>query len=327
MRITVVGAGAMGTLMAARLSSAMASGTGGAVSERPERVILYGRPSPHLEAIQRDGVRLTERDGTTHTIPVQVTTEPADVAGSELIIVLVKSWATAESVKPLRSHLTRDAVVLTLQNGLGNAAQLRSALLHDGVRPHVWLGVTTQAALRTEPGCVTHSGEGITVIGRRSSEVNTRLQEIAATLTSAGIPTTAVDDIHRWVWRKLAVNAAINPVTALADVPNCAVRKNHDLQNACRLLASEAAAVASARGLALDEQQVMDAVNDVAEATGDNRSSMLIDLENGLRTEIDAINGAIVKEAHRRGIPAPANQLMVSLIRARASRQERQGRD
>ncbi len=310
--------------MAARLSSAMASGEG---SERPERVILYSRPSPHIEAIQRDGVRLTERDGTTHTVPVEATTDPADVAGSELIIVLVKSWATAESVTPLKSYLTRDAVVLTLQNGLGNAAQLRSALLHDGVRPHVWLGVTTQAALRTEPGCVTHTGEGITVIGRKSSEVNTRLQEIAATLTSAGIPTSAVDDIHRWVWRKLAVNAAINPLTALAEVPNCAVRDNQDLQAACRLLASEAAAVASARGLPLDEQQVMDAINDVAEATGDTRSSMLLDLENGLRTEIDAINGAIVKEAKRRDIPVPANQLMVSLVRARESRPERHGRD
>jgi 2-dehydropantoate 2-reductase len=314
----------MGTLMAARLSSAMQAGGGqGDASGRPERVILYGRPSDHLDAIQRNGVTLTERDGTTHTIPVQATSNPADVAGSDLVIVLVKAWATGQSVKPLKAHLTRDAVVLTLQNGLGNAAQLRSALLHDGVRPHVWLGVTTQAALRTAPGKVTHSGSGITVIGRNSSEVNTRLQQIADALTVADIETRAVDDIHRWVWRKLAVNAAINPVTALAGVENRAVRENEDLQVACRLLASEAAAVASARGLALDTQQVVNAINDVAEATGDNRSSMLVDLEHGMRTEIDAINGAIVKEAQRRGIAVPANQLVLSLIRAREARATR----
>jgi 2-dehydropantoate 2-reductase len=306
----------MGTLMAARLSSAMQAGDSGDATERPERVILYGRPSDHLAAIQRDGVVLTERDGRAHTVPVTATSDPADVDGSELVIVLVKSWATGESVKPLRSHLTRDAVVLTLQNGLGNASQLRSALLHDGVRPHVWLGVTTQAALRTAPGRVSHTGEGITVIGRKSSEVNTRLQQVAATLTSAGVETHAVDDIHRWVWRKLAVNAAINPVTALAGVPNRAIRENADLQRACRLLASEAVAVAAARGLALDEQQLMNTINDVAEATGENRSSMLVDLELGMRTEIDAINGAIVKEAQRRGVEVPANQLVVSLIRA-----------
>jgi len=308
----------MGTLMAARLSSAMASGAGtDDAATRPERVILYGRPSPHLEAIARDGVKLTERDGSTHVIPVKATSNPADVEGSELVIVLVKSWATGESVRPLRSYLTRDAVVLTLQNGLGNAAQLRSALLHDGVRPHVWLGVTTQAAIRTAPGSVRHTGEGITVIGRKSNEVNTRLRQIATTLTSADIPTSAVDDIHRWVWRKLAVNAAINPVTALAGVPNREVRENRDLQNACRLLATEATAVANARGLALDTQEVLNAVSEVATATGDNRSSMLVDLENGLRTEIDAINGAIVREARRRGIAVPANQLVTSLIRAR----------
>jgi 2-dehydropantoate 2-reductase len=310
----------MGTLMAARLTSAMASGDEADAAERPERVILYGRPSEHLAAIQRDGVTVTERDGSAHLVPVHGTSDPAEVAGSDLVIVLVKSWATGESVRPLREHLTRDAVVLTLQNGLGNAAQLRSALLHDGVRPHVWLGVTTQAALRAAPGRVTHTGEGITVIGRKSSEVNTRLQQIATTLTNAGIETRAVDDIHRWVWRKLAVNAAINPVTALAGVPNRAVRENPHLQEACRLLASEAAAVASARGLALDAGQVMDAINDVAEATGENRSSMLVDIEQGMRTEIDAINGAIVKEAQRRGVEVPANQLVTSLIRARETR-------
>lgn len=306
----------MGTLVAARLTSAMQADGSNDEAGRPERVTLYGRPSEHIATIQRDGVTLTELDGSAHSVPVTATSDPADVEGSDLVIVLVKSWATGESVKPLKSHLTRDAVVLTLQNGLGNAAQLRSALLHDGVRPHVWLGVTTQAALRTAPGKVTHTGEGITVIGRKSSEVNPRLQQVAATMTAAGIETHAIDDIHRWVWRKLAVNAAINPVTALAGAPNRAIRENADLQRACRLLASEAVAVAAARGLALDEQQLMNTINDVAEATGDNRSSMLVDLENGMRTEIDAINGAIVKEAQRRGVEVPANQLVLSLIRA-----------
>src|SRR5690554_5132215 len=100
----------MGTLMAARLSSAMAPGDApDGTSTRPERLILYGRPSPHLEAIQRDGVSLTERDGSTSRIPIHATSEPSEVEGSELVIVLVKSWATGDSVKPLRSHLTRDA--------------------------------------------------------------------------------------------------------------------------------------------------------------------------------------------------------------------------
>lgn len=314
----------MGTLVAARLASA----TGGSetpgdgdAAEYPTRVMLYGRPSAHLDTIARDGVSLTEQDGSTSVIPVQATSDPADVEGSDLVICLVKAWASGESMTPLKSHLTRDTIVLTLQNGLGNAAQLRSALLHDGMRPHVWLGMTTQAALRTGPGAIVHTGDGITVIGRKSSEVNPRLRHVAATLTNGRWQTVAVDDIHRWVWRKLAINAAINPITALAGVPNRAIREDTELQKAARLLASEVAAVATARGISLDTKTVMAAVNDVAMATGDNRSSMLVDLETGLRTEIDAINGAVVAEARRHGIPVPANQMMTALIRARERRQ------
>lgn len=319
MRITVVGAGAMGTLVAARLSSAVTADAadGDNSVERPTRIVLYGRPSEHLDTIARNGVTLTEQDGSTSTISLHATSEPAAVEGSDLVICLVKAWASGESVAPLKSYLTRDTIVLTLQNGLGNAAQLRSALLHDGVRPHVWLGVTTQAAIRPEPGTITHTGAGITVIGRKSSEVNPRLREIASTMTNGAWPTTAVEDIHRWVWRKLAVNAAINPITALAGVPNRAIREDSELQRAAKIIASEVAAVASERGISLGSKEIMAAVNDVAEATGDNRSSMLVDLEHGSRTEIDAINGAIVSEARRQKVPVPANHLMTALVRAR----------
>lgn len=323
MRITVVGAGAMGTLVAARLSSAI---TPNATDEddpgaRPSQVVLYGRPSAHLDTIARDGATLTERDGSTSVIRIHATSDPAEVESSDLLICLVKAWASGESVAPLKSYLTRDTIVLTLQNGLGNAAQLRSALLHDGVRPHVWLGVTTQAAIRTAPGAITHTGSGITVIGRKSSEVNPRLREVATTMTNGAWQTAAVEDIHRWVWRKLAVNAAINPITALAGVPNRAIRENSELQKAAKIIASEVAAVATARGISLDARELIAAVNGVAEATGDDRSSMLVDLEHGSRTEIEAINGAIVSEARRERIPVPTNQLMTALVRARERHQ------
>jgi 2-dehydropantoate 2-reductase len=217
--------------------------------------------------------------------------------------------------------LTRDTAVLTLQNGLGNAATLRSALLCAGVRPSVWMGVTTQAAFRPEPGVVVHTGDGITAIGRRTIGANERLKAIAACFSTAGWSTIAVDDIHRWVWRKLAVNAAINPLTALAGVPNRAISRDTGLRTAAAALATEVVAVANARGVAIDTAEVLAAVEEVARATGDNRSSMLVDLDHGLRTEIDAINGAVVSEGVRRGVKAPANQLMTALIRAR-ERQE-----
>jgi 2-dehydropantoate 2-reductase len=308
----------MGSLMAARLTLAMTSGSSNAGSASPiERVLLYGRPSAHLDAIKANGLRFTEMDGRTITVPIEASSEPADVKGSDLVVVLVKAWASGEAMAPLRSHLTRDAVVLTLQNGLGNAAMIRTSLLHEGVRPHVWLGVTTQAAIRTEPGAVTHTGDGLTAIGRRTPEVNARLRDLAKTLSGAGWQTVAVEDIHRWVWRKLAINAAINPLTALAGVPNAAISTDPGLRDAATTIVTEVVDVARARNVTLNLQQIIEAVDEVARATGDNRSSMLVDLEGGMRTEIDAINSEVVRQTRRHGIRVPSNELLTTLIRAR----------
>ena len=152
-KITVVGAGAMGSLVAARLTASMnyhAEEPGG--TPELERVLLYGRQSEHLERIREHGLELTERDGQTNNIRLEVSSDPADVTGSDVVIVLVKAWATGEACAPLAPYLDRHAVVLTLQNGLGNAKALREVLVHNGVRPHIWMGVTTQAAVRTSPG-------------------------------------------------------------------------------------------------------------------------------------------------------------------------------
>ena len=197
---------------------------------------------------------------------------------------------------------------------------LRSALLRDGIRPHVYLGVTTQAAMRLEPGVIAHTGSGITALGRRTNPVNTQLRDIATALTSSGLQAVAVDDIHRWVWRKLAVNAAINPLTALASVQNSVISTDPGLRASAETIAREVVTVGRASGVKIDLKEVLAAIDDVARSTGDNRSSMLVDIETGTPTEIDAINGAIVSEARRHAIKVPANQLMTALVRAREGR-------
>ncbi len=319
MRIAIVGAGAMGSLWAGRLAAA-AGRPGQNPGSTIDGVVLYGRPSDHLDAIRSNGLRIVERSGAASVIPVTATTNPADVEGSEVVLVLVKAWASAEAAAPLRGYLDRDTVVITLQNGLGNASALRTALLRDGVRPHVYLGVTAQGAMRTEPGVIVHAGSGITALGRRTNPANTQLRDIANAMTAAGLQTVAVDDIHRWVWRKLAVNAAINPLTALAGAPNGSIATDPGLRAAAEIVAREVGAVGKASGVKIDLQEVLAAIEDVARGTGDNRSSMLVDLETGTATEIDAINGAVVSEARRHAIKGPANQVMTALIRAREGR-------
>jgi 2-dehydropantoate 2-reductase len=309
----------MGSLMAGRLA-AIAGKDDPESGSAVEGVVLYGRDSDHLAAIRDNGLTVIERDGSRNVIPVRATTDPADIEGSEVVFVLVKAWASAEAAAPLRPYLNRDTVVITLQNGLGNASALRSALLRDGVRPHVYLGVTTQAAMRLEPGVISHTGSGITALGRRTNPVNTQLRDIANALTASGLQAVAVDDIHRWVWRKLAVNAAINPLTALAGVQNSVISTDPGLRQAAEAIAREVVAVGKASGVKIDVKEVLAAIDEVARSTGDNRSSMLVDIETGTPTEIDAINGAIVSEARRHAIKVPANQLMTALVRAREGR-------
>ncbi|HLU34288.1 MAG TPA: ketopantoate reductase family protein [Thermomicrobiales bacterium] len=317
MKITVVGAGAMGSLLAARLTLAMRSHASepGAAPEL-ERVLLYGRSSDHLDAIRDHGLELTERDGQVTRTRLDVTSDPAEVKGSDVVVVLVKAWATEEAVAPLRDYVSRDTIALTLQNGLGNASALRRALMKNGARPHVWLGVTTQAAVRTEPGKVTHTTDGITAIGRRTPLVNDALSGLAAAFTDNGWRTVAVADIHRWVWRKLAINCAINPLTALAGVPNHAMSTDQDLRLAAMEVIEEVVEVAASQGVRLNADVLGDLLEGVARSAGNPYSSMYVDLEQGLRTEIDAINGQVVRHAKRANIPVPANTLLTRLVRA-----------
>jgi 2-dehydropantoate 2-reductase len=245
---------------------------------------------------------------------VPATTDPAPVAAADLVVLLVKAWATAEAVASVRPYLREEAAVLTLQNGLGNGAALRAALGPEP-RPEVLVGVTSQAALRVAPGVVRHTGSGPTLVGREGGGVDARATAAAAAFTAAGLAAAAVPDIDRWVWRKLAVNAAINGLTALAGVPNGEIAADPDLRAAGVALAREVEAVARAHGLELGD--VAAAVAEVATATAGNRSSMLRDLETGGRTEVDAIHCAVVAAGDAVGIDTPGNRTVAALVRAR----------
>jgi 2-dehydropantoate 2-reductase len=301
-RIVVLGAGAMGSLMAGRLALAGSD------------VVLLGRPSSHLARIADTGLTLTEDDGSSRDIPLSVTTDSAAVAEIDLLVVLVKSWATAEALAPIRDRLPATAMVLTLQNGLGNVAAIRAALGDDASIRDVMIGVTAQAARREGAGVVRHTGDGPTAIGRPDGLTTPRLSAAATAFVSAGFSTVVVPDIERWVWRKLAVNAAINGPTALAGVPNGAIRSDPELRAAAIILAAEVAAIARARGIKLDH--IAAAVDKVARDTALNRSSMLQDFDAHERTEVDAIYGLMIAESERLGIGVPASRVVAALIRA-----------
>lgn len=308
MAVVVLGPGALGSLLAARLATA------------GEPVRLLGRPTPHVEAIERAGLTLEELDGRTRTVAVETTTNPAAVAAAEAVIVAVKTWATEEAVSPLAPSLREQTLVLTLQNGLGNRERI-ARVLTAHPPGSIAAGTTTEGALRLDPGRVRHTGGGETVFGLPLGEPDTRIDRLAASFRRSGMATRVVADVEPWLWRKLATNAAINGLTALAGVANGVVAADPALAGAARMVAREVAAVAAARGVATGD--VEQAVLAIAAATAGNRSSMLRDLEAHQPTEVEAIHGAVVAAAAAAGVAAPLCRLLAALIAAR----ERVGRN
>ncbi len=300
MRFVIVGPGALGSVF------------GAALAKQGHRVLLLGRRTPHLEALRAEGLRLEARDGTVEQLPVSATVDPADVTDADAVIVLVKSVDTITAMSGIRPYVSPGQIVLTLQNGLGNVDRIRSVL---GSGPRLLIGVTSQAATRLGPGWVKHAGEGPTLVGYLDERDAKAATWLASVFADAGLAATTVPDIGRWVWQKLAVNAAINGLTAVGNIPNGAVATTPSLLDAAEIIAEEVASVA--RELGIELSGMRRAILETANATKGNRSSMLQDLDAGRPTEVAAIHEAVLTAAEEVGIATPATRVLAALIRAK----------
>jgi 2-dehydropantoate 2-reductase len=275
---------------------------------RPGRLLvtLVGSWRAALAAVSAGGVRVDDVDGAWSAA---VAAAPlAQAPRAELAVVLVKSHQTA-AVAPAVGRIVGSAgVALTLQNGLGNREVLEAAA--GGGR--VLVGVTMAGVTLLGPGHVRGHVAG-TVLGADEAGAAFR---IAALMDEAGLKAEVEPDIDRLLWRKLAVNCAINPLSALLGVPNGALLETPDSRAVLEAAAREAGVVAAALGIDLGQDPVQAAV-EVAQLTAANRSSMLQDLARGAATEIDAINGVVVREGERLGIPTPVNRRLLDDVRAR----------
>lgn len=299
MRIAIIGIGAMGCLLGAILSP-LAS------------VTLLGHWPEQLATLRRDGLRLLHPDGReTHHL-LAVAGDPAALAGADLILVAVKSRQTAGAATTAAQLLGPDGLAVTLQNGLNNRATLRAVLGNDRVA----LGVTAQGATVVGPGIIRHAGHGPTHLGcdpALGAPQLARLAELAGCLRQAGFETHLVDDTDALVWGKLAVNAAINPLTALLGVPNGFLVQHAALEAIMRRTAAEVATIAAAQGIDVAGNTGERAVT-VAHATAANRSSMLQDVARGAPTEIDAICGAVARSGRQLGVATPLNERLHELV-------------
>lgn len=293
--ILIVGSGALAAYFGARLA---ASG---------KSIIMLGTWKAGIQALKKDGIRLFS-NGEEKRYPVIAISDLEGISGINNAMVLVKSWQTARAAEQLAQVLDPNGIALTLQNGLGNLEVLRSKLGEERTA----LGVTTTGATLLGPGKVKAGGEGAVTLG-----VHPRLSELKRALGDAGFIVKETEDPAGILWSKLIVNAAINPLTALLEVPNGYLLKSKNTRELMRSLAEEAAAVAKAKGIPLHIENPTRAVEEVAESTAENISSTLQDIRRGAPTEIDQINGAIVIEGSKLGIPVPINQIVWQLIQAK----------
>jgi 2-dehydropantoate 2-reductase len=297
MHITIIGAGAMGSLLAFYLCE-------------EADVWLLDRWRAQVETIARDGLRC-ERDGVETLRRPHATADPTAIGPCDVALVLVKAHQTDWAAEQARLLSSDDRpLVITLQNGLGNRERLAAALGAG----RVGQAVTSLGATLLGPGRVRHAGQGATVFAAEPG--GALVAELAALFARAGLPAEVADDLDSLVWGKLVVNAGINALTALLRVPNGALADVPEAQALLARAAAEAAAVAAARGTALPYDDPVAHTLAVARATGANRSSMLQDVLRGSPTEIGAINGAVAAEGRRLGVPTPLNDLLAELVAA-----------
>lgn len=291
MEVVVFGAGSLGSLV-------------GGLLDRVHDVTLVGR-NPHMQAVRADGLQVTGVESFVgHP---DATTDGTDLE-AELAVVTVKSFDTTTAAETLATG-SFDGV-LSLQNGIGNEAVLAEHL--DGP---VLAGSATHGAVLREPREVEWTGRGDVALGTWRPDETPLLGRVAAAFDEAGLDPRVVDDMRRELWLKLAVNTAINPITALVRAENGAVR-NGPAGTIARDAAREAARTARAEGVDVSDAEAVERVETVAAATAGNRSSMLQDVTAGRRTEIDQLTGAVVDRAAAHDLDVPVNRVLAGLVRS-----------
>lgn len=299
MKTAVIGSGAIGSLVAAYLSTRL-----------PE-IVLYERPGRRAEQLTREGLRVTGLRGDFHLRPHLRVDGLADTP-FDLVFVCVKAHQTLQAAEDHHSLIGPRTLVVSLQNGIGNIETLAECwpqACHCAA-------TTTLGAYLDESGQVHHVGEGDTFLGALHKTDEARAAEWVTRLSSELLPVVLEPDITRLLFVKLAVNCVINPLTALLDQPNGLVARDADLSRLAGEIVEELVTVAAAGGVELCARELLARALEVSRRTARNRSSMLNDVRRGLRTEIEAINGAVVRLGAAAGIPTPVNLTLTCLIRS-----------
>ncbi|AWN44374.1 ketopantoate reductase family protein [Methylobacterium durans] len=290
MKIAVMGAGAVGSYFGALLARA------------GEAVTLVGRPA-HVDAIRERGL-LLETNSLRAFVDLSATTAAAGVSGADVVLFCVKSGDTEAVGREIAPHLSPQATILSLQNGVDNAERLTGLLSRDVIPAAVY--VATEMA---GPGHVRHHGRGELIVGPSPAS-----ERIAVAFRAAGIPTDVSENTLTALWSKLVINCAYNALSAIAEQSYGQMMRTAGIAEVMSDVVAECTAVARATGIHLPED-IGATVLALADAMPRQFSSTAQDLARGRASEIDHLNGYIVRRGEELRIATPANRVLHTLVK------------
>src|SRR5262245_38254288 len=298
MKIGVIGAGAMGSIFAARLAQ------GG------NDVALLDVAGPLVDRINADGVTVVRGEESNAT-RVRATTDPSEIGPVDVAVFFVKCYHTASAAELARPLVGPDTTVASLQNGWGNGDVLAAAYPVD----QIVVGVTYNSGLVIEPGVVMHPADQPTVVGSFAEGDGARPGRLAETLESVGLATTVASPVRPEIWKKLILNAATLPTSALTGMTAGELGGDEHTRQLVADIPRESNARAMALGYPIDAGERVETILALLERAVPTKASMLQDFEAGRRTEIDVINGAVVKAGNEEGVATPLNKALFRLVK------------
>ena len=291
LKVTVMGAGAVGCYF------------GGMLARAGHAVTLVARPQ-HVAAIRSEGLRM-ETKMFDEQVRLAATSDPAAAAGADVVLFCVKSMDTESAGAQIRPGLRPDTLVLCLQNGVDNADRLRAVLPgHQVAAAVVYVG-TEMAG----PGHLKHHGRGELVIDPAPGS-----ERVAQALAAAGVPTEISANVRGALWLKLILNCAYNAISAIAQRPYGENVASVGIEDVMRDVVGECLAVARAEGVQVPGD-VAAAVRNIAASMPSQYSSTAQDLARGKPSEIDYLNGFVVRRGQALGIATPANRVLWALVK------------
>jgi 2-dehydropantoate 2-reductase len=289
----------------------MGAAFGARLAQAGHAVTLLDVNQAAVEAINRNGLAIESKSGESTAVAVPARTSPAGVGPVDLVVNFVKCYHTEAAVSSVLPILGPGAAILSLQNGWGNAPVIARLAGEE----RVLMGVTYHSATVLGPGRVLHAGQGPTFVGPLAGAPD-RARPFVEALIGAGLEVTLSDNVRREIFQKLLLNICTLPTSGLLRFGACELVEHEGTKSLMRALLEEGVAVARAHGVAVDVEERWSTITGLLGRVGRSKSSMLQDVEAGRRTEIDVINGAVVKLGEDKGVPTPHNRTMTWLVKS-----------